>query len=65
MREHILKPTENGDRAESATTSHSSADYDEYIADMILELQQLASRTGNHALAGRLLAAYEIARRHS
>ncbi|KUO69132.1 MAG: hypothetical protein APF80_10850 [Alphaproteobacteria bacterium BRH_c36] len=41
--------------------AHAS-DYDNYIADMILELQQMAARSGRHALAERLLAAHELAR---
>ncbi len=34
-----------------------------YLCDMILELQQLASRAGYHEIAFRLLAAYETAER--
>ncbi|MCH9806415.1 MAG: hypothetical protein K0U74_01660 [Alphaproteobacteria bacterium] len=67
MHEHDLKPDEIEDVGDSEPPCHSPSippDYDEYIADMILELQQLASRTGRHALAARLLAAYEIARRN-
>lgn len=43
-------------------TDPSDSDYDDYIADMILELQQMAARAGRHALAERLLAAHELAR---
>ncbi len=38
-------------------------DYADYLADMILELQQMAARTGRQQLAERLLAAYELARK--
>lgn len=38
-------------------------DYMNYVADMILELQQMTARAGHHALAERLLAAHELARR--
>lgn len=37
------------------------ADYNSYIADMILELQQMAARAGQHALAERLLHAHRLA----
>lgn len=42
--------------------NRSDAQYVEYIADMILELQGLAQRFGHEELAQRLLGAYEAAR---
>jgi len=45
-----------------ATEGGGLDDYTEYIADMILEMQRLAARSGRQALAERLLAAYELAR---
>ncbi|MDX2289749.1 MAG: hypothetical protein NW217_13115 [Hyphomicrobiaceae bacterium] len=36
-------------------------DYTEYMADLILELHEMAVRTGRKKLAERLLAAYELA----
>lgn len=45
-----------------APAAPNDASYDDYIADMILELQQMAARSGRHALAERLLAAHELAR---
>ncbi len=46
----------------TVSATPNEADYDDYIADMILELQQMAARAGRHALAERLLAAHELAR---
>lgn len=43
--------------------SVASADVRIYLCDMILELQQLASKAGCHEVAFRLLAAYEAAER--
>lgn len=37
----------------------------EYMADMILELQRMAAKAGQHMLAQRLLAAYEVAVRRA
>ncbi len=39
------------------------ADQLDYMADMILELQRMASKAGQHGLAQKLLAAYEAAAR--
>lgn len=61
-------PTENEDAAgpgDEARPVASHQDFDGYIADMILELQQLAARTGNHELSVKLLAAYQVARPRS
>lgn len=43
------------------TSKGGRDDYDEYLADMILEMQRMAAKSGRMALAKRLLAAYELA----
>ena len=54
----------SGDSAAGTSTTEGSSldDYTEYMADMILEMQCLAARSGRRALAERLLVAYELAR---
>ena len=48
--------------SELGVTSKGGADdYDEYLADMILEMQRMAAESGRVDLAKRLLAAYELA----
>ncbi|MBU1209743.1 MAG: hypothetical protein KJ587_00540 [Alphaproteobacteria bacterium] len=53
---------ERPDRPPTGPATAQASDYDNYIADMILELQQMAARSGRHALAERLLSAHELAR---
>jgi len=65
MSELKQKNNQQADKPQAAQETAAwtgNADYDNYIADMILELQQMAARAGRHALAERLLAAHELAR---
>lgn len=60
---NISRAHSNADVSECGPNCAGDADQCEYIADMILELQQMAARLGNHSLAKTLLEAHQLARR--